>query len=81
MIGTSNAKKKKSTFHALRVRRMRIIRIRLLVAALVEADESPVEKLVACSVVAGSSLVVQEVVLEPWRAEQFLGEGVDLVQE
>jgi hypothetical protein len=47
--------------------------------ALVETDE-PVEEVFACGVVVVSSLIVWKVVSE-WRAGQFLGEEVDIVQE
>jgi hypothetical protein len=47
--------------------------------ALVEADE-PMEEVITCSVVIGSSLVIGEVVLKG-RVGLLLSEQVDLVQK
>jgi hypothetical protein len=47
--------------------------------ALVEA-EKPMEEIVACGVVVGSSLIVGEIVLKR-RTRELLGEKIDLVQE
>ena len=46
---------------------------------LVEADE-PMEEVVACGVVIGTSLVAREVVLKR-RTRESLGEEINLVQE
>ena len=68
------------TFNLLRISRACIMRIYLFGRrALVEADE-PVEKVVACGVIACSSLVVREVFFE-WRSRKFVGKEIDLVQE
>jgi hypothetical protein len=47
--------------------------------ALVKADE-PMEEVVVCGAVIGTSLIVGEVVLKG-RTREFLGEEIDLVQE
>ena len=47
--------------------------------ALVEADE-PMEEVVACGVVIGTSLIVGEVVLKR-RTRELLGEEINLIQE
>jgi hypothetical protein len=72
--------KQKHTLDLLCIGRTRIMRIYLLgCGALVEADE-PMEEVVACGVVVGSSLIVGEIVLKR-RMREFLGEEIDLVQE
>jgi hypothetical protein len=72
--------KRAHTLDLLCIRRTRIMRIYLLgCGALVEADE-PMEEVVACGVVVGSSLIVGEIVLKR-RTREFLGEEIDLVQE
>jgi hypothetical protein len=47
--------------------------------ALVEADE-PMEEVVVCGIVIGSSLAVREIVIEG-RAREFLSEEIDLILE
>ena len=60
----TNNYKRAHTLDLLCIRRTRIMRIYLLRRrALVEADE-PMEEVVACSVIIGSSLIVREVVLK-----------------
>jgi hypothetical protein len=56
---------------------MRIYLLRC--CALVEADK-PMEEVVTCGVVIGSSLIVGEVVLKR-RTRELLGEEIDLVRE
>ena len=68
------------TLELLCICRTSIMRIYLLSChALVEADK-PMEEVVACGVKIGPSLIVREVVLKG-RAQEFLGEEIDLVQE
>ena len=72
--------KRAHTLDLLCIRRTRIMRIYLLgCGALVEADE-PMEKVVACGVVIGTSLIVGEIILKG-RTREFLGEEINLIQE
>jgi hypothetical protein len=68
----ANNYKRAHTLDLLCIHRTRIMRIYLFRhRALVEGDE-PVDEVVACGVVIGSSLIVREMVLKG-RTREFLG--------